>query len=366
MIDSKALYNHLMDLCNDPASGFFYVDQMYYDGRVYRIFNYRLSSYQYWIKPGALYGRGTVYDVTKTDNPVLVSLCMPKFFNIDENPLAVTSEELDAMTPDRYRVCNKADGSLITLFRNHNGELIVKSKGSLYSDQAIAARKYIEEQSQNIMEFIDANCTLNSSVNMEWVAPDNRIVLRYSEAKLIPLNTVNHITGKVTPFNVDPVELKTIQEMKSRRNIEGVVVYLNDDRMTKVKTDWYVALHRVRDDMSSPKRIAEAVLNEASDDMKAAFPEFKAYIEDIENKVTQNWNKALAALSKMKDFVVHRIDNDYTRKDIAIGAKQYADDLSSQLEIELQGVLFNYAMSIVSGREFCDDKLRAIVIDMSI
>lgn len=365
MINQNGLFSNLMNLVNDSASGFYWADQMFTDGRVYRIFNYRLSSYQYWIKPDALYGRGTVFDVTDTDKPVLVSLCMPKFFNLDENPMAVTTEELDTLTPDQYKVRNKADGSLITLFRNHNGELIVKSKGSLYSDQAIAARKYIEEQkSQNIMEFIDANCTPNSSVNMEWVAPDNLIVLRYNEAKLIPLNTVNHTTGKVTPFSVDVVHLSTVQEMKSRQGIEGVVVYLTDDRMVKVKTDWYVALHRVRDDINNPKRIAAAVLEEASDDMKSAFPEFKEHIEKIEYKVIGTWNRLQAVLPELDLTVKRELELGTSFKDIALKCKDLSSEVAATQNLDsFDSFFFNYCMGVMRNKQFDNTKLKELVID---
>lgn len=365
MINQNELFNNLTDLANDPASGFYWTDQMFTDGRVYRIFNYRLSSYQFWIKPDALYGRGTVFDVTDTDKPVLVSLCMPKFFNLDENPMAVTTEELDTLAPDQYKVCNKADGSLITLFRNHNGELIVKSKGSLYSDQAIAARKYIEEQkSQNIMEFIDANCTPNSSVNMEWVAPDNLIVLRYNEAKLIPLNTVDHTTGKVTPFNVDIVHLSTVQEMKSRSNIEGVVVYLADGRMVKVKTDWYVALHRVRDDINNPKRIAASVLEEASDDMKSAFPEFKEHIEKIEYKVIGTWNRLQTVLPELDLTVKHELQLGTSFKDIALKCKDLSSEVAATQNLNsFDSFFFNYCMVVMRNKQFDNTKLKELVID---
>lgn len=365
MINQNELFNNLMSLVNDPTSGFYWTDQMYTDGRVYRIFNYRLSSYQHWIKPDALYGRGTVYDVTDTDKPILVSLCMPKFFNLDENPMAVTTEELDTLTPDQYRVRNKEDGSLITLFRSHNGELVVKSKGSLFSDQAIAARKYIEEQkSQNIMEFIDANCTPNSSVNMEWVAPDNLIVLRYSEARLIPLNTVNHVTGKVTPFNIDSVQFKTVQEMKSRQGIEGVVVYLADDRMVKVKTDWYVALHRVRDDINNPKRIAAAVLEEASDDMKSAFPEFKEHIEKIECKIIGTWNRLQVVLQRLHLIVERELELGTSFKDIALKCKDLTGEIAASQNLDtFDSFLFSYCMGVMRNKQFDDTKLKELVID---
>lgn len=365
MINQNKLFNNLMDLVSDPTSGFYYAEQTYTDNRVYRIFNYRLSSYQHWIKPGALYGRGTVYDVTDTSKPVLVSLCMPKFFNLDENPMAVTTEELDTLTPDRYSVRNKADGSLITLFRNRNGELVVKSKGSLYSDQAIAARKYIEEQkSQNIMEFIDANCAADSSVNMEWVAPDNLIVLRYNVPRLIPLNTVNHVTGEVTPFDVDVVLLTTVQEMKSRCNTEGVVVYLTDGRMVKVKTDWYVALHRVRDDINNPKRIAAAVLEEASDDMKSAFPEFKEHIEKIEYTVIETWNRIQVVMQDLDLVVKREVELGTSFKDIALKCKFLSTEVAMAQNLSnFESFFFNYCMGVMRNKQFDDTKLKELVID---
>lgn len=183
MIDPNKLYKDLMELTDHPESGFYYRDEQVGDVK-FRIFLYRITSYQWWCKPGALYSRGTVYDITDPENPVLASLCIPKFFNIGENPMAVRWDELDLV--DVKSIKEKFDGSLITVF-GYRGQTYVKSKGSFSSEQAVAARALVGDN-----DYLDG-----ISSNYEYCSPSNLIVVRYPHSTLTLLNTVD-LNGSLT------------------------------------------------------------------------------------------------------------------------------------------------------------------------
>ena len=55
------------------------------------------------------------------------------------------------------------------------------------------------------------------------------------------------------------------------QNIEGYVIRLASGQRVKIKTAWYLALHHTKDSINSPRRLFEAVLEEATDDMRSLF-----------------------------------------------------------------------------------------------
>lgn len=77
----QTLYNDLMKLCENEA--FYYVDQKV-DGKVFRVFTYRLASYTEFCLPNALECRGHTFLMDGDVAVDLVSLPPAKFFNYHE------------------------------------------------------------------------------------------------------------------------------------------------------------------------------------------------------------------------------------------------------------------------------------------
>ena len=81
---SIELYNNLMNLINDEDSPFYLIEHVGpYDGATYHVFSYRLGSYTDFLRPDALECRGHMFRIDGNE-PVLVSLPFPKFFNRGE------------------------------------------------------------------------------------------------------------------------------------------------------------------------------------------------------------------------------------------------------------------------------------------
>ncbi len=75
--------------------------------------------------------------------------------------------------------------------------------------------------------------------------------------------------------------------------IEGYVYTFEDNTKVKHKTDWYFALHHTKDSINSPRRLFEAVLEEATDDMRSLFFDDKVairLIEEMEEFVEKTYN----------------------------------------------------------------------------
>ena len=286
------------------------------DGDTYEIFNYRLANYTGFLLPGALECRGIMFRITG-DTPVLVSRPMLKFFNVNENP---TTMNLDLQNP--MQIMDKADGSLISTFTRGGDRprLGIKSKGSLHSEQALAAYKYLthDKQSRFAAQLLTADIA-GWTVNMEWCAPNNRIVLGYLEPQLIVLNIRNRETGeywsleqvKEAGWNyiadrwVDMIDWRDLasspEELMERSDemtgIEGFVWQLANQQHVKKKTEWYLVQHRAKDSVNSPRRLFEAVLEEASDDLKTLFiddPVSLIKISEMETRVESIYNPLVA------------------------------------------------------------------------
>lgn len=186
------LYTQLKSLA-DTNDGFYYTDQANQSGIMTRIFGYRVASYSDWLMPGALEARGITFDITDESNPVLICRPMHKFFNLFENPFTanINYDNIE-------HVLNKEDGSLISFYW-YNNRLNVKSKMSHNSDQAIKALELLESNKElylSVMFHAMACYTLN----FEYVAPTNKIVLDYKEPKLILLNIRDTETGEYIPY----------------------------------------------------------------------------------------------------------------------------------------------------------------------
>ena len=131
----------------------FYFDDQKDDktGKTYRIFNYRLASYTSFQKQDAKNCRGTMFDITDINKPILVSLPLEKFFNYEEG--VGEKEHIRHRFVDKME---KLDGSLISTYHIYSDgkdkkELLFnigfKSKGSIKSAQANEATKIIQSNS---------------------------------------------------------------------------------------------------------------------------------------------------------------------------------------------------------------------------
>ena len=68
---------------------------------------------------------------------------------------------------------------------------------------------------------------------------------------------------------------------------------MEDGMRFKVKTEWYLVQHRAKDSINSDRRLFEAVLEEATDDLRTLFHEDPLVIkriEEMEVKVDDLYN----------------------------------------------------------------------------
>jgi T4 RnlA family RNA ligase len=330
------LYDQLMQLTL-TGDAFFFKDFPADDPeRMYRIFNYRLASYSDFCKPGALECRGTMFLVDRKGNfDDLVCRPPKKFFNLGENPF---TENLDLT--NLGMVMRKEDGSLMSTYLHTNGELRLKSKGSTGSTQANDAMAYLKTQPALLAD-LRFLASRDFTVNLEWCAPWNRIVVGYQQPTLIGLSIIDMQTGTVYDGEsmIDDLGLAGLSEfwveqyqysgdlldaIEKMTGDEGVVAMTSKGVFFKLKCPWYLALHRNKDNVSNTRALIELILSEQIDDLKVLFTDDQAVLDKInayEKSISSVYNHTCSVVESFHDRH-HALD----RKEYAIAAKaEYTD-----------------------------------------
>lgn len=288
------IYEDLMHLCKTNEA-FYYVDHKSPAGGTYRVFSYRLASYTDFSLPNALETRGSMWEIDEDGEMIrCASRAMKKFFNAYENPFTMFSP--DTTCDDIAIVMPKLDGSIISTFRDNDGEIRCKSHTSLSSDHAINSTRLLNEN-RNLYDYVDEAERLGYTVNLEYTSPEYRIVLPYQVEQLFVLNVRHRLSGELlcgaalrskfpclaqystnmtgnnicSSFPVRSTFKESVDEVRKMVDIEGFVCILNNGTMCKMKTDWYCSLHLTKDSILIPSHLYETVLNDASDDLKQLF-----------------------------------------------------------------------------------------------
>lgn len=287
----QTLYENLMSLVVNAETKtrqknkVFYYKNFSYNHAKYRIFSYRLANYSQFCRPSGTECRGHMFQIDKHNQPIrLVSLPLEKFFNINENP---STQNLDFTNP--MQIMRKEDGSLISTFTDINGKLKIKSKASILADNGDgwdglhAVYKFLHEN-EKLIEELTALDLAGYTINLEYTAPTNQIVLTYRETSLHVLAVRSRSDGsylsdlssyplleslRVTQVEVPDME-KFLSDYKKEQNIEGYVVQLSTGKFVKLKTEWYFELHHARGSaLNSTEQLFKCVINESTDDLKA-------------------------------------------------------------------------------------------------
>jgi T4 RnlA family RNA ligase len=343
----KVLFKKLVALKADHHPVFDYKDYDFKDTK-YRIFNYNLANYPSFTLDAALECRGATFEIDSEGNFVeLVSLPMQKFFNYLENPFTEGLENEKILL-----AMDKQDGSLISTFLQ-DGEVYLKSKGSFESQQAQDANILLHKLPKLKSTLLHYE-NLGFTVNLEYTAPDNQIVLQYEKPGLAILNVRNRNTGEYLSFsdiNADEEYLVDISEQYhgltlsefadsvfDLTEIEGFVILTESGHWVKFKTNWYCHRHNTVSKFSpftkkGRKEIIMSVFDEKTDDIRQLF----------------NGNKfALNVLSIAEQFVVDYLQDvekslDYFHSNFAdLEGKEFYDkvvELYSDDNIKSQCIL---------------------------
>jgi len=348
----KKLFNNLMRLADENEAFYFSDQNITINGKDYiiRSFTYRLASwsdFQDNINLDSRESRGTAF-YTEADKNDWELFCRayPKFWNLGEG--IPVDDFVSEHKP--YASFEKMDGSLI-LFGRINGKVIAKSKTSINSDQAKMAQD-IYDNNKSIKSAVNYMINLGITPVFELVGPDNVIVLRYDENKLVLLGQVDNDNGNVVPagllekrkYSVDVAEVykhnwDELLEIKetSKPNIEGFVVLTEDGEMVKVKVNSYIQLHHLKDSVNNVKSLALLILDDNLDDLIGSFQDDQKtvdYIVEMQEKIGHKYNHLVAMVEE------------YTNKNKELDRKEFA--IKTQKEMK---PFMSLCMSLYLGKE---------------
>jgi T4 RnlA family RNA ligase len=355
-------YEECLEMCSKPDATF-YESKMVVDGYNVSVFNYRLAQWKDFVNPiedkphvKAHEMRGLTFVFNKDGSLFNRYVLLEKFFNLNQVPDSLYS------VVKNYKIKfinNKEDGSIASFVKLPNGKIVGKSKMGFDNDQADGINRVYKTNSE-VKSFVDW-CLVNEIVPIfEYVAPNNRIVLRYPSEELILLRLRDNKTGKhidirdhldkigsirVAPFEDDVKDLDHLIELTATQvDKEGSIVTCEDefgrDFFFKIKTPWYVSLHGLlTDDIYKENIIIKNILDDKIDDILGQIPEDQIETHDRINKIITIVKKEVDKKSKsIQESYKKLINLNFDRKTYAINYRK--TDLN-----------FGYVMAMFKGQD---------------
>lgn len=209
--------------------------------------------------------RGIIFDL----NGKCIRRPYHKFFNLGEKEESVVS---DIST---FSVLEKLDGSMVSPFYS-NGKIRWGTKMGItkYTDE-------IEKLVTHKLERFAFYC-LSSNITpiFEWCSNKNRIVLSYPEDKLVLTAMRNNVNGEYAQYReleyyfnnyffdiVKQFDSFSEEAIAQAEETEGVVLRSSYGHMIKVKSAWYVNLHKAKEAISSERYVINMIFSNQLDDI---------------------------------------------------------------------------------------------------
>jgi len=341
-------YEEAVEMCSKPDSAF-YESKTEVDGYPISIFNYRLAQFSDFNLPlenkpevKAFEMRGLTFVFNKDGSLYKRFVLLEKFFNLNQVPETLYS------VVKNYKIkfiSNKEDGSIASFIKLPNGRVVGRSKMGFDNDQANGINR-VYKTNKDIESLVDWCLSQDITPIFEYVAPHNRIVLRYSSEELILLRLRDNKTGKhidikehldkiasikIAPFEDDIIDLDHLIELTATQvDKEGSIVTCEDefgkDFLFKIKCPWYIERHGLlTTDIYREHIIIGYILDDKIDDILGQIPEdekeaheriqkiieiVKREINKLVSQMTLAYNDFVKSGSDKKDYAInHRVGN---------------------------------------------------------
>ena len=339
-------YEQALELCSGEDAPF-YESKMVVDGFNVSVFNYRLAQYKDFANPipdkPELKGyemRGLTFVFNEDGSLFNRYVLLEKFFNLNQVPDSLYS------VVKNYKikfVNNKEDGSIASFIKLPNGKIIGKSKMGFDNDQADGINR-VYKTNKEVKSLVDWSLDNNIVPVFEYVAPNNRIVLRYPSEELILLRLRDNVTGKhidirdhldkvgtirVAPFEDEIKDLDQLIELTATQvDKEGSIVTCEDehgrDFFFKIKTPWYMSLHGLlTDDLYREHIIIGYILDDKIDDILGQIPEDEKEAHIRINKIVDIVKKSISdKVSEIEKDYRQYVSMNISKKDYAINHRK--------------------------------------------
>ena len=281
-----------------------------------------------------------------------------KFFNVGEREETLL-HNID-MSRD-HAIVEKMDGSMIRPMMV-NGKLRLGTKMGV-TDTSIAAENYLHTRPDwaELSVWMEGAVKMGVTPLFEFIAPDNRIVIEYNDPDLVLLAIRHNESGNyLVEQNSTPASLTRvpsygavdgsfedyIARQRGKEGREGDIIRFADGHMLKIKNDWYVRIHKVKDKIRSDRHVLALLLENDLDDVyphldENDFNRIKKYeadfhvalhrkVVDIEFKARDAW---LAANFNKKELATKILPKSYIARDDWPIVFRYADGIDDFYEL---------------------------------
>lgn len=239
------------------------------------------SSPDPWVMKVRRECRGLIFD----RNGTLAARRFQKFFNVGEASVPIGS--VDLTRP--HRVLEKLDGSMVSPVIL-NGHLRWTTRMGI-TRVSMEAEAWVQLH-DNIIEFAGDCLAQGLTPIFEWCSRRQKIVLDYPEDQLVLLGIRDTESGLYAAWeittdvaeqygikvvsSIDTSHVKDVKDLVAAlaevEDQEGVVIRFDDGHMLKIKTPWYVSLHRSKDAIRLERNLVELILFDQLDDVLPLLP----------------------------------------------------------------------------------------------
>jgi RNA ligase len=255
----------------------------------------------------------------------LMARRLHKFFNVNERD---ETQFHQINFGQKHVILEKLDGSMITPIvmggtRNDEGHTV---GGYLrwgtkmgITDVAMGAEEFVAKN-PNYADFarwcIDY---CNFTPIFEWCSRKQRIVVDYPEDRLVLIAVRGKESGNyqsyewmktyAEKFNIDLVKTyegtaesmaHLMDEIRDSSGLEGYIVRFNDGHMLKIKGEWYLRIHKTKDNLSQEKNVIELLVSGRIDDAKSfMLDEDRHRVIDFEKEF---WHGITTTVGKYEDY----------------------------------------------------------------
>lgn len=314
-------FESCMAICSSNEN--FYFSEHNVNNEYVVTFNYNSIDQGIFVDPLMLEMRGCSF--IKDRDTYIRNRSLSKFFNV--------SEEDKIKDTDVVEVREKMDGSLIQFIKVGNS-ICAKTQNSFDNIQTRISM-YLFNSDSKLRDLVVNSIDSGIHLFFELVGPSNQIVVSYNKNELCLIAARNESDGKyldIDNFGYENVSKKCdlpfskLIEMVETENVphnfEGWIIHLKDGTIKKLKTRWYVALHRVVSNDFSENVVMEIVLNKGIDDLKQFISSDSTkmkYMLEVESVVQEKIKNATEEISgilenfdgNFKEFALQYNKNSY-------------------------------------------------------
>lgn len=253
-----------------------------------------------------------------------------KFFNVNERD-ETQLDKIDWNKP--HHILEKLDGSMVSACYV-NGHIRWMTKMGI-TDTSMEAEAFVAAHPEYTYFAWDM---LENGITpiFEWCSNKNRIVLDYPEDRLVLTGLRNFYSGiyqsyevmcdfaaedgipVVKAWSLPLASLKgndLLEIVREAEDCEGIVVRFDDGHMVKIKTDWYVRIHKVKSLLGQERDVVKLILNNELDDLLPVLP--KEDVERVE-KFQKEMMDRLALCGRSLNTLVMMYQNLCDRKTFAL------------------------------------------------